>query len=402
MKTICYCVLCMFFAFNALAQGWQKIASMPAGARDAAISFTIGNTLFCGGSGTTKDFYAYDAAARTWTKKANIPGVQINRWFAVGFAINSKGYVGLGTDHGADSLKNDLWEYDPIKDSWTQKADYPGGHRDGLGVFVAGNKAYVGGGSDNVYVYSQFYEYDPSNDMWTQKANIPESGDIFPSMFTIGNYGYAVCGAGASEYTDLFQYDPSSDSWSGLNSFPGEARQAAVSFVSNGKAYVGLGQSGYSKNYADMYSYDPVKDEWTKELSIPGTGRSWATISTVGDTAYIGNGAYFTSTSLNYLGDWWAYSPAFKSSVRSETTLAEDINCYPTPASTTINLTGLTPGSEYSFTIFNELGRQMKSEKISSVAGGDVSLDISKLPAGAYELVISHNIGTKTISLIKK
>jgi len=106
---------------------------MLGGGRDAAVAFTIGNKIYSGGGAGNgnRDFYEYDTQTKLWTKKANIPGVDTNRGFAVGFAVNGKGYVGLGTDGiYAPVVLADLWEYDPASDTWASKANYPGGPRD--------------------------------------------------------------------------------------------------------------------------------------------------------------------------------------------------------------------------------------------------------------------------------
>ena len=54
-----------------------------------------------------------------WTQKAAFPGT--SRHLAVAMAVDGKGYFGTGYD-GTDRL-NDFWEYDPVANSWTQKAD---------------------------------------------------------------------------------------------------------------------------------------------------------------------------------------------------------------------------------------------------------------------------------------
>ena len=43
-----------------------------------------------------KDFWEYDPAANTWTQKADFGGTA--RYYAVGFSIGSKGYIGTGWD----------------------------------------------------------------------------------------------------------------------------------------------------------------------------------------------------------------------------------------------------------------------------------------------------------------
>ena len=44
----------------------------------------------------TKDFWEYDPVGNTWTQKADFGGTA--RYAAVGFSIGNKGYIGTG--HG--------------------------------------------------------------------------------------------------------------------------------------------------------------------------------------------------------------------------------------------------------------------------------------------------------------
>src|ERR1044071_4100643 len=131
---------------GAIAQTWDSLSTYPCTkGGDGAITFTIGNKLYVGGGFVSKCFYEYDPAADKWTKKADLPVVKCKA-FGVGFSINGKGYAGLGFDLPASSpvCNNDLWEYDPVANKWTQKKDYPGQGCDALFSFTVGNKAYVG------------------------------------------------------------------------------------------------------------------------------------------------------------------------------------------------------------------------------------------------------------------
>ncbi|HET6989765.1 MAG TPA: hypothetical protein VFJ43_00510, partial [Bacteroidia bacterium] len=63
-----------------------------------------------------------------WIEKANFPGPARHRASAA--AVGNRGYMGLGHINAiVDVLYDDWYEYDPGSDSWTQKANYPGGPR---------------------------------------------------------------------------------------------------------------------------------------------------------------------------------------------------------------------------------------------------------------------------------
>src|ERR1044071_3179889 len=81
-------------------------------------------------------------AQDTWVQKADFGGV--SRASAVGFSINTKGYIGSGYFYnGTLHVFKDFWEYDPLTDSWTQKANLGGVARSGAIGFSIGNKGYI-------------------------------------------------------------------------------------------------------------------------------------------------------------------------------------------------------------------------------------------------------------------
>lgn len=59
-----------------------------------------------------------------WTRLADFPGTP--RASANAFSIGHKAYVCFGRSGPSTGLLKDVWEYDAITDTWTQKADFPG------------------------------------------------------------------------------------------------------------------------------------------------------------------------------------------------------------------------------------------------------------------------------------
>ncbi|MBZ0099469.1 MAG: hypothetical protein K8F30_10310, partial [Taibaiella sp.] len=83
--------------------------------------------------------------AQTWTREKDIPPAAISgRWGAYSFALNGKIYLGGGYLGNQVNL-NDLWEYDPGTDNWTQKANVPGSNgRTHAIAFAINGKGYIG------------------------------------------------------------------------------------------------------------------------------------------------------------------------------------------------------------------------------------------------------------------
>src|ERR1039457_3597810 len=189
---------------------WFRHSSMPV-ARYTGVSFTINSKAYSGLGQVSNgiyaaDFYEYDPQRDLWTTKADFPGN--GRYWPTAFSINGKGYVCLGMDNSL-TCWNDLWEYDPDSDHWTRKADFPGKGRYGACVFVIGEQAYVGTGSYNNgydYLYDMWC-YNPATDQWTPKPDFPGGPRSQAVAFAVGGKGYLGTG---NQDLDT----PSKDCWS--------------------------------------------------------------------------------------------------------------------------------------------------------------------------------------------
>ena len=229
-----------FFIFSQLSAAylWYELENFPPMARHRSIAFSIGQKGYmglghinAGGiSSESDDFWEYDPASDSWTQKANFPGG--GRYGAVGFSIGKKGYVGTG-DTGA-SFSDDFWEYNPLNNVWLAKPNVPGGVRCGAVGMSVGGKGYVGMGFGN-----DFYEYNPANDTWTAKSNFPGGGIDYMGAFPLGTKCYVGCGGSSGNATDNFwEYDPATDIWTAKALFPGGARFAPCSFAINGHGFI--------------------------------------------------------------------------------------------------------------------------------------------------------------------
>lgn len=377
---------------------WQQETTIDTALHSAA-SFVIGNKIYVVTGDTTSWFfrgrlipttYEYNTSTQTWTRRAPFPGKL--RIGAVGFSIGNKGYIGGGRDFGkpdsvgesifkpgdkdslvnanprtyqrtdttftytnanGDSLLNDFWEYDPVADSWTQKASIPGtqmGRAYGVGFSMDG-KGYVGLGYDNVKIeidptlvtitdvtlgpyidsikfvqinpgpppisqietvfrqvvqrtidsvytdsldyLTDFWQYDPTNDTWTKKANFPGQGRAFASAFTL--YDKALVGLGLGDsvmgaiYDDFYAYDPVADSWVRTADFPASKRYGASSFSLGFLGYIAGGNDGLPRK--DFYEFNDISKTWDRLPNLPDSARSLAIGGIVGRLGYFGTGA---------------------------------------------------------------------------------------------------------------
>lgn len=271
-------VLKDFWKYNPATDTWAQIADFPGGVRRNAVAFTIADFAYVGtgidsadatvlGAQTLSDFWKFDPSGNTWTQIASYPASFGNGiYFATAFSIDSKGYV-CGGKLSANFYSNQLWEYKPSTDQWTQLANFPGGVRYQLSSFTIGFKAYVGFGTDQDLYRKDLWEFDATTNQWSEKADFPGSERASATTFSIGQRGFITGGANGGILDDLWEYNPFSDSWTSRATYGGSARKNAIGFVVNGKAYVGTGK-GYSGKKASMHEYTPSSILGNEEIEI--------------------------------------------------------------------------------------------------------------------------------------
>jgi N-acetylneuraminic acid mutarotase len=255
--------------YDPVLDTWTQVASLPGSVRRNAVAFTIGTKAYVGTGIDAaesftglelKDFWEYDPAINSWTQKADYPGGSGNGvYFATGFAVDSKGFICCGK-RGPSNYANDLWEYKPSNNQWIQRANFPGGTRYQNCSFVIGQIAYIGLGTDENWYMDDFWSYNPGTNVWTQKNDFPGVARASASTFTIGSRGFVSCGSDGGFLDDLWEYNPATDSWAIRADYPGGARRNAVSFTIGDSAYLGTGKgaSGLRMNFHRYHALTPV------------------------------------------------------------------------------------------------------------------------------------------------
>ncbi|HNW70239.1 MAG TPA: kelch repeat-containing protein [Bacteroidales bacterium] len=247
-----------------------------------------------------------------WTQKADFGGTP--KYWAVGFAINGKGYAGLGRGSGFNN-SSDLWEYNPVTNTWTQKSSFPGGARYSSHVFVINNKAYFCSGaywsgiSGDYTPYNDVWEYNPATDTWTQKNNFPGPGRHDAFAFSFAGTGYLCFGQDDNQISlnDLWAYNPNTDTWTQKASFPGTARSGGIQFGFGKYGYIGLGRDSNAVSLGDVWRYDCSQNTWAQMANFPSASRTSSSTFVTDNRAYIVCGYNFQSSS--YPHELWEYNP---------------------------------------------------------------------------------------------
>ncbi len=255
---------------------WEQQASCPGYPRWGVVCFDInGIGYMISGRSSTIDLdevWAYDPLSDSWTERASLPGV---RRVACAFSIGGKGYV-VGGLFGSSSIRDDLWEYDPISDSWTQRTGLPGPPRYGSTAFVQNGIGYVlgggTGGGDGPFI-SELWAYDPVTDEWSPRAPIPDQGRVGASSFTANNTCYVFGGRqeDQSMSNELWAYYPGTNSWEMREPLPADGRHYARAYSVLGRGVILSGQNG-TGSLSDGWVYSPWSDSWLPIEDYPGDG----------------------------------------------------------------------------------------------------------------------------------
>jgi N-acetylneuraminic acid mutarotase len=227
-----------FGSFDPVANTWTPLAPVPDLNNLAASGVYAANVnkLFVfGGESVTFSTVVnttriYDIATNTWSTGAPMPDM---RSFMASGYFNGKIYlVGGYSTVNVDPSFGQVWEYDPVTDTWNTSRTSMPATLGGPGFGVINGHMYVAGGRDiNNTNLNTLYDYDIAADTWTQRANLP-SGTNGPGSAVIGgklwvfgggnpflgSAGMALAGkkgVRVPDTTNILQiYDPVSDNWS--------------------------------------------------------------------------------------------------------------------------------------------------------------------------------------------
>jgi PKD repeat protein len=203
--------------YDPVANQWTQLANVPGPARGYAVGFALGGKGYigggisgCGGIGLN-DFYSYNPSTGKWDTIAPCPAKGCGQQ-AVAFAIGNYGYVGTGDSVGSTSVpQKDFWRYDPSSNTWTRMADFGGGVRGGASGFATCDKGYIGLGYNNSsqsVVENDFWQYDPVKNSWTQIANFGGVARQVAPSFVINKSCFVTLGVAGNNatQTDIWEY----------------------------------------------------------------------------------------------------------------------------------------------------------------------------------------------------
>jgi N-acetylneuraminic acid mutarotase len=275
---------------------WRRLNDFAGGYSDRiTVSFALNDKGYFGLGNGISSFWEYDPLSDTFTRKADFPKTLYAN--PMSFTANDRGYVLYINDQyetwGGGVTVNEFWEYNPENNSWTRKADFPGSKRSYGVTFSINDKGYIVGGeywkdSWNFYL-KDCWEYDPIGNTWTQKGDISGGDRARAFAFSYGGSGYIGTGATVWSSGGMYKFEPISDTWTYIMQYPGSGSTNIKGIVIGDKCYLGMGGTNGSEVYSDFWELNMADYSWKKMNSCP-IAMSANLSFTIGNKGYIGVG----------------------------------------------------------------------------------------------------------------
>ncbi|MFM2017349.1 MAG: hypothetical protein RL007_1005 [Bacteroidota bacterium] len=339
-------------------------------------------------NGFVRSMYSYDVNQDDWDDTTSIGGLNgggLSRGSACSFSIGNKGYICLGQGDNTNYL-NDVWEYDPVLDVWSQKANYAGSARRGAVAFVINDIAYVGTGQDVTGMRKDFYKYDPATNIWGAIADFGGTARKYAVGFAMGNQGYVGTGNDGTMRNDFWQYQVFQNAWIQKTNFPGTAREGATGWGSFPDGFIATGEDVNNAYCNDVWQYNYFTNAWTQRTSLPASGRKHAISFMIGHIAYVGTGY-----NGNLLDDFYAYEGI--TGTGQELNDEYVMNIYPNPCVSSFAIEGEHITPQCSVVIYDLNGRDVSSAFLFEKSEGKTAVNVISALEGVYSVVITDREG---------
>jgi len=274
---------------------WTKAAPFPEPDEELYGITSNGKMYIIGGFGGGKGrgiAYEYDPAADKWTRKAPMARPAHHEALAEyrGKIYVFGGFVAPASGGGWEPVDN-VWEFDPVADSWKALAPLPGKRGSAVAVEVGG-KIYVIGGATTVEgskdvaiigtgparVLTTNDVYDPATNKWESRSpmalgrNHAFAGAVGGKIYVIGGrtaHGFIT----VATNTDIVEeYDPATNRWTGLKAKMPTPRSGGGWGTYGGKIYVAGGEVATAQlvgAFRAVEAFDPATNSWSAVPSMP-------------------------------------------------------------------------------------------------------------------------------------
>lgn len=384
---------------------WIQLDSVKGPPRSVASAFVInGEGYVIAGlesPGFTRKMYSYDLMQDDWDDEQSIGGLNgggLSRGSACSFSILGKGYICLGQGDNTNFLR-DVWEYDPLLDVWSQKADYAGSARRGAVSFVISDIAYVGTGEDITGLRKDFYRFDPQTNSWGSITDFGGTARRQAVGFSMGNQGYVGTGDDGTLRSDFWQYQVFQNAWVQKAAFPGTPRSGATAWGIFPDGYIATGEDDGWNYCNDIWSYNYFTNQWLQRNSMPGTGRKHAISFVVGSVAYVGTGY-----NGDLLDDFYSYQGI--TGLTEQTAMSGVLQVFPVPSCGRFEITSKhSPDLNDVLRVYDASGREVTSFFGITMSSFGYTLDPENGVSGNFTCVLispdGELIGTASAVILR-
>ena len=260
-------------------------------------------------------------AEENWTRKADMPTQRSSFDTCI---VNGKIYaIGGEIDKLVGDVSISTVEmYNPKTDTWERKADMPTA-RAYVSTSVVDGKIYAIGGLEmkkrnggyDIKELPTVEMYDPVTDTWTQKADMPTPRST--STCVVDEKIYAIGGVGSNRkqrrLATVEIYDPATDTWAKSQSM-NHARDGLTTSVVDGEIYA-IGGVGWPQipNHpgpflASVEVFNPKTHRWREKAEMPAP-KSTHTASAINGKIYVMGGGFRGNGLYMYLSTIEIYDP---------------------------------------------------------------------------------------------
>jgi len=206
-----------------------------------------------------------------WVERATLPIPRTE----MAWAAEAQGRLWVIGGYAEQMVNNSFVHvYDPVTDSWAEKARLPRGANH-VGVVGAGDRIYAFGGfsNQNRGADTLAFVYDIAADRWSPVAPMPRPRGAGALALVNGRIHH-IGGASEPESERASVgwhevYDPQADRWERKKALPG-ARDHAGVVVHNGLIHVIGGRfNTFEYNTALHHVYDAARDQWEERAPLP-------------------------------------------------------------------------------------------------------------------------------------
>ncbi len=287
--------------------GWRKMGSFFNEKTELLFVFTIENKSYFIVSAYPEiesNFYEYNSETNGFTAKKKLP--EFDMHYSWGLTIGDKGYCGL---------LNKIWEYDPLHDTWTGKANFPNGDIRDPGRFSKGDLGYICGYQNNEGFRSNdtLYIFNPKNNTWSTGRDFAGSSQKTTEMaFSLkGNPIFIAGNFGMPDDIRTWEYNSDSNDWYRVGDFPYYPHPSCY-WTSNDKPYFyagtlnGKGEWDIDKS---IWTFDRQSNLWTKFGEFPATVGKYPQGFAHGEKMYLGFGDNSGLGARNMINELWEFNP---------------------------------------------------------------------------------------------